>query len=91
MFPPAVILAVCDLLDCHPAATGPHGPCCPPWGAATYTGLGNGTVPVYHYVLGEVTALPVPVPAVGRVGLWRPDPDLAAAITAALPLRAGTG
>ena len=28
---------------------------------------------------------PAPIPATGRLGLWRPDPDLTAAILAALP------
>lgn len=35
----------------------------------------------YHLVLANPRPLPSPIPATGRLGLWRPDDTLAAAIT----------
>jgi len=37
-----------------------------------------------HWVLNEVIVLPEPVPCSGRQGLWRPSPDVAAAVAAQL-------
>jgi hypothetical protein len=56
------VIAVVDLIDCHPAA--PAG-CCAPWGDREG----------FHWVLGNVCALDDPIPANGRLGLW--DIDLA--------------
>lgn len=101
-FATAAILAVAQLADVHEAVIGPHGACCPPWGAGTYDTAGFGPPPlpapaepargiaVWHYRLTDIRPLPVPVPAVGRLGLWRPDPAQAAAITAALTQPVGT-
>jgi hypothetical protein len=35
----------------------------------------------HHLVLANPRPLPRPIPATGRLGLWRPDVDLLAAIT----------
>ena len=39
----------------------------------------------HHLVLANPRPLATPIPARGRLGLWRPDSDLTAAILAALP------
>ena len=39
----------------------------------------------HHLELANPRPLATPIPAKGRLGLWRPDPDLTAAILAALP------
>lgn len=61
--------------DVHNAERG----CCPsPWAEDHYHEAG-GTVraDLVHLVLAHARHLPEPVPAAGRLGLWRPDPDLA--------------
>lgn len=61
------ILAVADLVDCHRSAA-----CCAPWGESSPE--------VFHWVLGGVRPLAVPVPCRGRLGLWRPDADTLGAV-----------
>ncbi|WP_020578906.1 ASCH domain-containing protein [Actinopolymorpha alba] len=64
------VIGVIDLTDAHPSRG-----CCRPW---AHTAPG---------VIHLVTANPQPVqpiPCKGRLGLWTPTPDLAAAITAGL-------
>ena len=61
------ILALANLTGCHFAAEG----CCAPWGEPE----------AWHWQISGVHALPDPIPAKGRLGLWRPDRDL---LTAAL-------
>lgn len=63
------IIGVARLAACH-IAEG----CCRPWGWTTpkpYT---------WHWVLEGVHALPEPIPARGQLGLWRPGPDVLAAV-----------
>ncbi|MGK4586208.1 hypothetical protein [Kitasatospora sp. HPMI-4] len=55
------ILATANLTDCHPDT----GDCCRPWG---HSGL-------FHWRLADIQLLPGPVPATGRLGLWRLDPE----------------
>ncbi|MFI6158160.1 ASCH domain-containing protein [Kitasatospora sp. NPDC051170] len=53
------LVATANITDCH-RDTG----CCRPWGLP---GL-------WHWTLTDVQALPDPIPAAGRLGLWRLDP-----------------
>ncbi|MFD6534871.1 ASCH domain-containing protein [Streptomyces goshikiensis] len=64
--PTGVITAVGRLDGCHFAKDG----CCAPWGEPE----------VYHWELTGLQALPEPVPAAGKLGLWRPPADLIATI-----------
>lgn len=54
------ILAVVTITGCHFSVAGA---CCGPWGFERS----------YHWTLTDVTALPEPVPAKGRLGFWTPD------------------
>lgn len=78
--PVGAVIAVVELVDCHPDQA-----CCRPWGESDYTEAGGRqrTV-VYHLVFDNVRPLAEPVPARGKLGLWRPDFILAAAIHVAL-------
>lgn len=78
------VIGVVDLVDVHhadqvtPTFCGicPEGCCgCSPWAMPDH----------HHLELANPRPLTTPIPARGRLGLWRPDPDLAAAILAALP------
>lgn len=73
------VLAVADLVDVHP-----DGDCCRPWGESTYLNSDGRTITCWHYFLEDVRPLREPVPAIGRLGLWRPDPELVAAVEAQL-------
>ncbi|MER6253679.1 hypothetical protein ABT224_20215 [Streptomyces sp. NPDC001584] len=64
------IIAVGRLHGCHFAKDG----CCAPWGDPE----------VYHWELADLQALPEPVPATGKLGLWHPPADL----TTTIPTRA---
>lgn len=67
------IIGVVDLVSVHHAETcfgNPSGPCSP-WSQPG----------ALHIVLANPEPLPEPIPARGRLGLWRPDADLLAAIT----------
>ncbi|WP_308050894.1 hypothetical protein [Streptomyces purpurogeneiscleroticus] len=68
--PSSAILGVARLADCH-ADDGP----CSPW---AHPGQ-------YHLVLTDVSALPLPVPAVGALGPWRPLPDVLDQVLLQLP------
>jgi hypothetical protein len=59
------IVAVALILGCDQC----HGECSP-WAA----------VGQWHWHLGQVRALPEPVPAAGRLGLWAVPPEAAAAV-----------
>ncbi|MEU2453820.1 hypothetical protein ABZ605_27555 [Streptomyces sp. NPDC012765] len=65
--PTGVITAVGRLTGCHFAKDG----CCAPWGEPE----------VYHWELAGLQALPEPVAAVGKLGLWHPPADVTATIT----------
>jgi len=56
------IVAVADLVDCHPD-TG----CCPPWGDPD----------AYHLTLRRVRLLTRPIPTRGALGVWTPPPEIA--------------
>lgn len=62
----SAVLAVATLTGCHLA----DGDCCGAWGQRN----------VYHWQLDGVRALPTPVSAKGRLGLWRPTDDILAAV-----------
>lgn len=40
----------------------------------------------WHWMLGNVRPLAEPVPARGALGLWRPDPEVLAAVAAQVPV-----
>jgi hypothetical protein len=63
----SAVVAVATLADCH---WSDDGRCCGPWGEER----------VYHWTLADVTALPEPVTAKGRLGIWTPDAGLIAAV-----------
>lgn len=69
------VVALAELVDAHPAMG-----CCEPWGESTYLdAAGQLRTDVVHLVLENRRPLPGDgVPAAGRLGLWRPDPDLLA-------------
>ena len=78
------VIGVVDLVGEHhadevtPTFCGicPEGCCgCSPWAMPDH----------HHLELANPRPLTAPIPAKGRLGLWRPDPDLTAAILAALP------
>ena len=61
---------------CHPDPGDPQRLArCSPWAMPDH----------HHLELANPRPLATPIPAKGRLGLWRPDPDLTAAILAALP------
>ena len=61
---------------CHPDPGDPQRLArCSPWAMPDH----------HHLELANPRPLATPIPARGRLGLWRPDPDLTAAILAALP------
>lgn len=67
------VLAHATLADCHQAAPG----CCASLWAEPFDGI-------WHWALTQVRALPRPIPAKGRLGLWRPGPALLAEVKAQL-------
>lgn len=64
----SAIIAVATITDCR---YSDDGQCCGPWGDEN----------VYHWTLADVRALAEPVPCKGRLGLWNPAEDIAAAVT----------
>ena len=75
------IIGSVQLVDCHPEAG-----CCAPWGEASFTSAGgNLCTGVWHWVFEDARAIE-PIPARGRQGLWKPDPDLAFELATALDL-----
>ncbi len=74
VLPIARVLAVCDVVDIHPASG-----CCAPWGEETYAPNNPEDRPpgrVTHLTFEGMVKLPKPVGARGGLGLWRPDDDL---------------
>lgn len=60
----SAIVAIATLSGCH---WSDDGTCCGPWGFER----------AYHWTLTDVTALPTPVPAKGKLGFWTPDEETA--------------
>jgi hypothetical protein len=60
------VIAIATISGCH---WSNDGTCCGPWGFEN----------TYHWTLTDVVALPEPIPASGRLGIWTPAPALAAA------------
>jgi len=65
----AAVIATAQLVGCHEAADG----CCAPWGFADQ----------WHWELADVRPLQSAVARNGALGLWKPDADLLANVTAA--------
>lgn len=65
--PSGAVVAVAEEVACHLAGPG----CCDSSFAQA---------DCWHWVLSGVVPLEAPVPATGRLGLWRPDPELVAAV-----------
>lgn len=69
------VIGVVDLVDVHADCTEMveghgHTPACSQWAMPDH----------HHLVLANPRPLPRPIPATGRLGLWRPDDTLTAAI-----------
>ena len=78
------IIGIAELTGCHPGMG-----CCAPWGMMQAS---RGEPPIWHWEMDNVTALTVPVPAKGQLGLWNPTAELLAAIDAQpCPMCDGTG
>lgn len=76
--PRGAIVAVAELVDCHPARSG-WDPCCQPWGETSDGG------PIHHLVLRDVRRLETPVPAKGSLVLpWQATSEVAAQVWAQL-------
>ncbi|WP_030592890.1 hypothetical protein [Streptomyces anulatus] len=58
------VIGLARLVDCHQDPNG--SPPCTPWAQAG----------AWHLVLRDVQELPLPVPAGGQLGPWKPTPDL---------------
>lgn len=67
----SAVVAVATITGCH---WSDEWQCCGYWAFER----------AYHWTLADVIALPEPVPAKGRLGLWAPDADLLAAVNAQL-------
>lgn len=83
------VLAVARLAGVHEATDG----CCEPWGhhvdppgpCAPGRELHPAPRPLAHWDLADVRRLTEPVPTKGKLGLWRPDPELMRLVRARLP------
>lgn len=73
-----VILGVVDLVGVHAGWIEPQGKPCSPWGINYVEHAGQ-----HHLVLANPRPID-PIPAKGRLGLWRPDPTLRVQIAIAL-------
>lgn len=73
------VIGVADLVDVHtvcgPPFPGGEWPTCSPWAMSDH----------HHLVLANPRPLARPIPTKGRLGLWRPDDKLAAAIREQVP------
>lgn len=67
------VIATARLAGCHEAADG----CCSPWGFADQ----------WHWELADVRPLERAVAKAGALGLWKPDAELLAALSAPAPAR----
>ena len=82
-FRSSAVVAVMEVVDIHPSAG-----CCKPWGEDTYPPANPKASPpgqVTHLVFEDVRRLTSPVPASGALGLWKPDPELVAAVRERMP------
>jgi hypothetical protein len=79
--PVGAVVAVADLVDCHPAAlTGRRDTCCAPWGERSYA-TASGVGRAIHLVFANIRALATPVHCAGKVLLpWELPDDIAAAV-----------
>ncbi|MFB6428902.1 hypothetical protein ACFCXC_23920 [Streptomyces microflavus] len=67
------VLGVARITDCH---QDPHGsPPCTEWALPE----------AWHLVLTDVHALPLPIPARGQLGPWKPTPELLEQVLQQLP------
>ncbi|MGY4928523.1 hypothetical protein [Streptomyces sp. 900105755] len=66
------VIGVARLTDCH---QDPDGRPCTQWAKSG----------AWHLVLTDVQELPLPVPAGGQLGPWKPTPDLVAQVLQQLP------
>lgn len=70
----SAIVGSVDLVDCHPDSG-----CCRPWGESHYVdAAGTSRTDLWHWVFEKPQELRHAVDAKGRLGIWRPDPDLSA-------------
>ena len=78
------VIAVVDVVDCHPATPDRTGD----WCCRTAGGLLTyGTRPAHHLVLQRLRVLTVPVPVRGRLQIgWTVPADVAAAVRSQLAL-----
>lgn len=78
------VIGVVDLVGTH---VGGRGGCYPsPSDPTRLAWCSPWAIPDHHHLeLANPRPLAAPIPATGRLGLWRPDDDLAAAILEALP------
>ncbi|MCZ0204714.1 hypothetical protein OZK63_04710 [Streptomyces sp. UMAF16] len=67
------VLGIARLTDCHQDPEG--APPCTRW---AHSGA-------WHLVLADVQELPLPVPATGQLGPWRPTPELLTRVIEQLP------
>lgn len=79
VFDAGAVVAVSSLVGVH-LARG----CCAPWGHTVPLRADRAGSPVYHLVLQDTRALPVPVPCRGAQGLWRLPPAVAGLVAGQL-------
>lgn len=65
--PREALVGAAMLTGIHQVTDDPQ--CCGPWGDPALLGM-DGRRPVFHWELGDVRALPEPIPHPGRQGLW---------------------
>ncbi|WP_229834794.1 hypothetical protein, partial [Dactylosporangium sucinum] len=76
------VIAVVDLVDCHPAVGERGRVCCAPWGERWH---GAAARPAHHLIFSDVRVLPRPVPCPGRqITPWLLPPAVAEAVEAQL-------
>lgn len=88
--PRSAILGSVQIVECHragSAACDDAGCAGNPWAMMTSysprVGTAQGPRRMHHWVLAAPRLFAEPIPALGKLGIWTPDPALAAAITAA--------
>ncbi|RDD85061.1 hypothetical protein [Streptomyces parvulus] len=71
--PTGAVVGVARITDCHQDPAGAD--LCSPW---AHRGA-------FHLVLADVQELPLPIPARGQLGPWKPSPDLVTRVFQQLP------